>query len=326
MTIKPVRAVTAEEIEKFNRDGVVWLRGIIDPAEARAVGERIDDAINHERGFLLDLTAFGQFADNQDVAQRVRSDDFAAAAAEQQAEIGGHWDDPSYIGGAVLRDPGVEAAGSPGRFISFNDAWHDMPFVRQLGIESDIPAIAAQLMGSQTVRWYSDQILVKDPLTAERTAWHQDLAYEYIGGEHAIGLRVMADPEDAEVGTVEYWRGSHAGGTVYKCNYFISDRAAETDPGADLPPIEENKDQYDIVTFEPQPGDIVAHHLRTVHGAGGNLSKTRRRRAVTLRYTGDDSHFLFRPCAPPQGFGRLLEDGQPFSRAEDHFPRCWPKG
>ncbi len=327
MTARLIRPVTDQEIADFERDGVVWLRGIIDPADARKMGDDIDAAVRAEQGYLLDLTAFANAADDQQIQEQIKSSDFAEAAKQQQGESDTHWDDPSYLAGSILRDQDVadDEGAEKGRFTSFNDAWRSMPFVKALGIDSGIPGIAAALMQSPIVHWYSDQILVKDPLTAERTAWHQDLAYEYIGGEDAIGLRVIADPEDAEVGTVEYVRGSHRDGTVYKCNYFISDKSAESDPGADIPPIDQQRDAYDILTFTPEPGDVIAHHLRTVHGAGGNKSKTRRRRAITFRYTGENSHFLYRPWAPPQGFGRLLEDGQPFSMRPDEFPRCWPQ-
>ena len=56
--------------------------------------------------------------------------------------------------------------------------------------------------------------------------------------------------------------------------------------------------QGDVVSFETGPGDVVVHHARTIHGAAGNASATRRRRAISVRYCGDDARFHRRPGAP----------------------------
>ena len=45
-------------------------------------------------------------------------------------------------------------------------------------------------------------------------------------------------------------------------------------------------------------GDVIVHHLGTLHGAGGNASPTATRRAITIRYGGDDSTYKFRRFAP----------------------------
>jgi ectoine hydroxylase-related dioxygenase (phytanoyl-CoA dioxygenase family) len=49
-----------------------------------------------------------------------------------------------------------------------------------------------------------------------------------------------------------------------------------------------------------QPGDAVAFHYRMVHGARGNPT-SRRRRALSLRYVGDDARYVTRPgpTSPP---------------------------
>ena len=41
-----------------------------------------------------------------------------------------------------------------------------------------------------------------------------------------------------------------------------------------------------------EPGDVVVHHARTLHAAGGNRSATTRRRAISVRYCGDDARVL----------------------------------
>jgi hypothetical protein len=58
------------------------------------------------------------------------------------------------------------------------------------------------------------------------------------------------------------------------------------------------------------PGDVVAFHFRTLHDAPGN-SSTARRRAVSLRWLGDDAVFALRPWlhSPPFEQRGLVEGG-----------------
>jgi len=71
-----------------------------------------------------------------------------------------------------------------------------------------------------------------------------------------------------------------------------------------------------------QPGDAVAFHYRTVHGARGNMATTRRR-ALSLRYVGDDARYVERPGRTSPPFpGHDMSAGQILR--EDWFPTIWP--
>jgi len=54
-----------------------------------------------------------------------------------------------------------------------------------------------------------------------------------------------------------------------------------------MPDIESDRDNYDIVSWDLEPGDAYVFYALTVHGAGGNQLHDRRRRGYTVRYTGD---------------------------------------
>jgi ectoine hydroxylase-related dioxygenase (phytanoyl-CoA dioxygenase family) len=51
------------------------------------------------------------------------------------------------------------------------------------------------------------------------------------------------------------------------------------------------------------------HHARTLHAAGGNRSATARRRAISVRYCGDDARVLVRPGAPKKPYQEHVTDG-----------------
>jgi ectoine hydroxylase-related dioxygenase (phytanoyl-CoA dioxygenase family) len=69
-----------------------------------------------------------------------------------------------------------------------------------------------------------------------------------------------------------------------------------------------------------QPGDAIAFHGLVIHGAGGNRSAQRRRRAVSLRWMGDDAVFDDRPGTYPfEVAGQVA--GTPLRGAL--YPRVW---
>jgi len=55
-----------------------------------------------------------------------------------------------------------------------------------------------------------------------------------------------------------------------------------------------------VVEWEMQPGDAVAFHFATLHGARPNAGRERRR-AFSVRYVGDDARYVQRPgrTSPP---------------------------
>ena len=74
--------------------------------------------------------------------------------------------------------------------------------------------------------------------------------------------------------------------------------------------------------FDTAPGDIVVHHARTIHGAFANTTPDRPRRALSIRYAGDDARFRIKPGAPQKPHHASLVEGEPL--AEPACPRVWP--
>ena len=94
-----------------------------------------------------------------------------------------------------------------------------------------------------------------------------------------------------------------------------------TDDLPPLPRIDDNPDRYDIVRFEAEPGDVIVHHYRTLHGSTGNVSTSSLRRANSIRLAGDDVTFYNRPSSPDPWKTTIgLADGDPIDGV-DRFPR-----
>src|SRR3546814_318051 len=103
---------------------------------------------------------------------------------------------------------GEEYARSGGRFFGDLDLWQRHEPFRRFVFESPAAAIAGRLMESTKVNFFYDQLLVKEPGTAERTPWHQDQPYWAVAGRQVCSLWVPFDPVPEET-CVEYVAGSH---------------------------------------------------------------------------------------------------------------------
>ncbi len=312
-----LRPLSHDELATYEHDGVVWLRNIIDAEWARGLGAAIDELVESREDKpaqqVLDLTGLALAAT-------------AVTSETPPVPRGGpEWGSPRQLAGRVALDAAVRPKSRRGHFLSITSAWQLHPAIRELAIDSPLPEIAARLTGSSKLYLYDDQLLVKPPGTMERTAWHQDQGYDHIVGDKVCALRVPAGRETPELGLIQYLRGSHKSGKIYKVNYFISDATAPEDAGESIPAIEGHEADFDIVTFAPGPGDVVVHHLRTLHGAAGTSSESATRRAVTFRYAGDDVRYHFRRFAPPGQRPSHLKDGDPLDLEPERHPVVWPR-
>lgn len=240
---------------------------------------------------------------------------------------------------------GVEMENSStGRFFGDLYSWLHTPEIESFIKESGIAALAGQIMRSREVRFFYDQLLVKEPGTSRRTPWHQDMPYWPTSGEQVISFWVPMDAASPENGVVTYVKGSHRWNKFFPMEAF-SDEVAEVirkqtegvdiydDPYAkgqwgNLGDIRDHPEKYEFISWSVAPGDVVIHHPLTIHGAPGNLSQSKRRRAMATRWFGDDArwddsrpHFMQRLGHKENFPYPSLEQGAPMD--DPLFPKLW---
>lgn len=210
----------------------------------------------------------------------------------------------------------------PGFFIEDFCNWQDNDAYRRFIFGSAASVAAGLLMGSDQVRLYHDHLLVKEANTRQRTPWHQDQPYYNIEGLQTCSMWAPMDPVAREA-TLEFVAGTHRGPWLMP-RTFMSNEAKWFPEGSlqDLPDIEADRSQYEILGWDLQPGDAVFFHMLTLHAAGGAGSG--RRRVLSVRYLGDDIRHAPRPwkTSPPfPGLEAELPAGAPM----DHplFPVLW---
>jgi ectoine hydroxylase-related dioxygenase (phytanoyl-CoA dioxygenase family) len=222
-------------------------------------------------------------------------------------------------------DPDVaDTAPTRGRFRAGTDHWRESAAFAAFAVRSPLGPIVAELLGSEHVWLYEDSVLVKEPGTRERTAFHQDMAYFHLAGSQVCTTWVPLDPVTAENGAVRFVVGSHLERTTYRPNLFVTTMAIPGSEGAEVP----DEDALvaagaRIVSFDTEPGDVTVHHARTLHGAHANTSATHRRRAISVRYAGDDVVFAPVVGSPAKDHHAGLRPGEPLDTAA--CPLAWPR-
>jgi ectoine hydroxylase-related dioxygenase (phytanoyl-CoA dioxygenase family) len=168
--------------------------------------------------------------------------------------------------------------------------WSRLPAFRALAFYSPAADIAARLLSSASVNLFFDQLFVKEPGSPEQsTPWHQDQPYWPVDGAQVLSVWVPFDRVTEDSGALRYVKGSHLWGRRFRPRDFGGDQRALRGLSGDVTPeIDGDRGRYEVLSFELEPGDCLIHHGMTLHGAPGNRSTLCRRRAHSIRFTGDD--------------------------------------
>jgi ectoine hydroxylase-related dioxygenase (phytanoyl-CoA dioxygenase family) len=219
----------------------------------------------------------------------------------------------------------ASAPDDPGWFLEDFCNWQHNPYYRRFIFETHIADVAAGLMQSQTVRFYHDHMLTKEPGTRQRTPWHQDQPYYNIDGRQNCSFWIPVDPVSRR-STLEFVAGSHKGPWLMP-RTFMDAQAKWFPEGslADRPNIEANRDQYPILGWDLEPGDAVCFHMLTLHAAAG-VDGPDRRRVFSARFLGDDIRHAPRRWATSPDFPGLIDELPP-GAPMDHplFPLMIPR-
>ena len=167
-----------------------------------------------------------------------------------------------------------------------------------------ITGIAAQLLRSDKLNLLYDQMFSIEPGSGDRTVWHHDLPYWPVMGRQIVTVWIAFDHVTKENAGLEFVRGSH---TWDKALQPIT----ESDDGQTMVPFDSagddrfeyvltpdfvaERDAYDFLSFDLEPGDALAFHPLTVHGSGPNTTTDRQRRAYSMRFTGSEIRYYDGP-------------------------------
>lgn len=261
------------DIETFRRDGVVLVRGAVDPESLELLAEGVEHNRRHP-------SAWSHWYTDAD-------------------EAAGFWSD--YV------------------------TWPDVEPYRRVVFETPLAELAGELMGSESVRFFHEHVLVKEPGAAERTPWHHDQPYYCVDGDQNVSMWIALDPVPASSG-MRFIAGSHRWGRLFIPRRFVDHVPyAPADGRFEIvPDLDAHLDAHRVLSFDVEPGDLIAFHYRTLHDAPGNELDTPRR-VVSLRWLGDDATFATRPwqVSPPYEPDGLVIGGS--LDGDPRFPLVLPE-
>jgi phytanoyl-CoA hydroxylase len=241
--------ITTEQVARFREDGFLIYGPILPPEALKTLQQRVD------------ALASGEGPAAEKVAVRL----------EAEAQGGG-------LQGVARRDQVWQIMGA---------TQHDEE-IRKHACDPQILEIVAALLGTEEIKLFTDQILMKPAFHGSPVSWHQDSGYwRTIDPPALVSCWTALDPATEENGCVRMIPGSHRHGVL---------------------PHERAEDGFlhvqgvDLTTAVPvllPAGGCSFHHSCTVHGSGPNRTPHRRRGLVTS-YMRADSRWLGDPAQEPR--------------------------
>ena len=187
--------------------------------------------------------------------------------------------------------------GRPVQYFDRQRLWEHDEDLKSVCFESPAAALAARLLAADKINLLYDQMFVKEPASNVRTVWHNDLPNWPVRGRQIATVWIALDPIDEDNGAMEFVRGSHAWERWYPpfntdldgrfLNLYEDGMREGFEPA--LPDVD--RDRHEILSWDMLPGDAIAFHCLTVHGAHGNSRGDRRRRGYSVRFAGPEIRY-----------------------------------
>lgn len=221
----------------------------------------------------------------------------------------------------------VDDEADPGFFFMSAHMSRKDPDFRRYVMDSPAGEIAGRVMGLDEVRFFYDQLFIKEPGTQAPTPWHNDLPFWNFAGENIASVWLALSPVDTAGSGLVYVAGSHRWNKLYRA---ITPDYNETFMDDELELCPEFHEEFDnpgyrFLSWDLEPGDVIVHHPMVVHGSGRNESDSLRRIGLSCRYFGGDAVWTERKTGfrvPGANRSPKIAFDQP-PRDDEIFPVAW---
>jgi ectoine hydroxylase-related dioxygenase (phytanoyl-CoA dioxygenase family) len=208
----------------------------------------------------------------------------------------------------------------PGRYLT-----RRVEPMRRLVFESPLGAVAAQVLESESIRFFYDEIFAKAPRSSEETLWHTDRAGWPARGRKIPSIWIPLTPIVPE-NCLECIAGSHFEDVLY-WNFTPNARQMQRPQGRpSYPDCEPLRGDPNVrfLRWSMEPGDVLFVHPWTLHYSAGNPTDGWRI-ALSIRVFGDDVTWDPRPeCinVASVSFDEMVEGEPPDGPL---FPLLWSR-
>jgi ectoine hydroxylase-related dioxygenase (phytanoyl-CoA dioxygenase family) len=215
-----------------------------------------------------------------------------------------------------------------------NQCWLHVPEYRDFAEHSPMAEIAGWLLGASAVNFFFDAVFVRTAGVRFRTPFHQDEPYWSVEGFDTCSAWMPLVPVARE-SALEFVRGSHRWDQRYRQENFGvltgDDRdqvryGVADDGRVPFPDIEGDRDAYEILGWDMEPGDVTVFNARIIHGGSGNLAPDRELKVFNTQWLGDDVRVAFRPEGMDPDHREVMEAaglGHGDRITSDLYPELW---
>jgi ectoine hydroxylase-related dioxygenase (phytanoyl-CoA dioxygenase family) len=214
-----------------------------------------------------------------------------------------------------------------------SQVWRTRQEFADFVFDSPLAEIACRLMEATRVNFFFDAMFARSPGIQFRTPFHQDEPYWSVEGFQTCSSW-MPLVSVSKSSALEVVRGSHR----WTENFHQTNFGDLTGDGRDdvhfgddampFPDIEGDRDAYEILSWDMEPGDVMCFNGRSIHGGSGNLPEGQDLKVFNTKWAGDDVRVKFRTTGmdPDHEEAMTAVGLQPGDRlSTDLYPEVWAK-
>lgn len=245
-----------------------------------------------------------------------------------------HWINQARAGIARnLKHPGPffrdhTSKGSTGRYVFDFWNWQNIPEFKSFIFDSQVGAIAGQLMRAQQSTMIMDNWFMREKGASDGAPWHHDEPYFDFFGRMCVVWIPMENVSKQE--GLTFIRASHQWDILFSIPQF-SDNVpftCEGDKYQPMPDIDGNPADYEFLSWDLDVGDCLVFDIRTLHCASErNRPLERTLHRLSLRFAAEDATFSPRGSWTKEITDHLIAKGQKPDQILDCplLPTVWKK-
>lgn len=188
--------------------------------------------------------------------------------------------------------------------------WKTHDTFRDFVFDSPAALLAQQILGQDRICFFYDQLFVKPPGCHVATPWHQDVTFWPVRGKQICSIWMPLDPVSRDSSGLEFVSGSQNWPERFKAVTPDFNPYMLASDFADAPDVEANRDEFDLLGWDMEPGDVLLFDSLVLHGSTGNYTTDQPRRAFASRFVGDDVCYAPRHPSMPLFWEHGLEPGE----------------
>lgn len=210
--------------------------------------------------------------------------------------------------------------------------WQQIPEYRDFVENSPMGELAGRVMNVASVNFFFDAIFSRTPGNQFRTPFHQDEPYWSVEGFDTCSAWMPLVPVEQR-SALEFVRGSHRWTEKFAQTNFgamtgdARDQYVPDESGTvPFPDVEGSRCDFDILSWDMEPGDVAIFNARMIHGGSGLLRSDRDLQVYNTQWLGDDVRIKFRSEGmDPDHSAVMTERGlRPGDRVgTDLYPELW---